>query len=79
MEDIGNTPGTFFKVVEQTKRMRYVSFSRICVYLDILKEIPDNIKLSWHDEEWIQPIDYEHIPSDAVGAMNTATSSDNAN
>lgn len=61
MKDIENAIGTFFKVAEQTKRMRYVSFARICVYLDISKELPENIKLTWHDEEWIQPIDYEHI------------------
>ena len=62
MEDIGNALRTFVKVVEQTKRMRYVSFAQICVYLDISKELPENIKLTWNDEEWIQPIDYKHIP-----------------
>ena len=50
------------KIVEQTNLMRYVSYARICVYLDISKELPESIKLSWHDEEWLQPIDYEHIP-----------------
>ena len=42
--------------------MRYVSYARICVYLEISKDLSTNIKLSWHDEEWIQEIDYEHIP-----------------
>lgn len=44
------------------KRMRYVYFSHVCVLLDISKELLENIKLSWHDEEWIQPINYEYIP-----------------
>ena len=42
--------------------MRFVSFARIYVYLDISKEFPSSIKLSWQDEEWEQEIDYEHIP-----------------
>ena len=62
MEDIGNALGTFIKVAEQTKKMRYVSFAQICVYLDISKDLPENIKLNWHDEVWVQPLDYEHIP-----------------
>lgn len=37
-------------------------YARIYVYLDISKELPESIKLSWHDEEWLQAIDYEHIP-----------------
>ena len=35
LADIGNTLGVFIKVAEQTRRMRYVSYVRICVYLDI--------------------------------------------
>ena len=42
--------------------MRYASYAQICVYLDISKELPASIKFSWHNEEWIQDIDYEHIP-----------------
>ena len=62
LADIGNMLGVFVKVAEQTKQMRYVSYARICVYLDISKELPASIKLSWHDEDWIQDIDYKHIP-----------------
>ena len=47
--------------MEQIKWMRYVSYVSIFVYLDISKELLESIKLSWHDEEWLQPIDYEHI------------------
>ena len=36
--------------------------ARICVYLDLSKELPEVINLSWEDEEWLQPIDYEQIP-----------------
>ena len=61
LRDIGNALGEFIKVSEQTKVHRYTSFSRICVYLDLSKELPEAINLSWEDEEWLQPIDYEHI------------------
>ena len=62
LEDIGNTLGTFVKVAEQTKKMRYVSYAWICVYLDISKDLPKSIKLCCQDEEWIQDMDYENIP-----------------
>ena len=41
--------------------MRYVSYAKICVYLDISKELLENIKLTWQDEKWVKIIDYEHI------------------
>lgn len=53
--------GAFVEVDDQTKRMRYVSYAQICVYLDISKELPTGIKLSWQDIELIQDIDYEDI------------------
>ena len=52
LRDIGNALGEFIKVSEQTKAQRYTSFARICVYLDLSKELPEAIKLSWEDEEW---------------------------
>lgn len=52
LADIGNALEAFVKVVEQTKRMWFVSFTRICVYLDISKDLPSSIKLSWQDQEW---------------------------
>lgn len=42
--------------------MRYISYARICVYMDISKELPEEVKISWEDEKWFQPINYEHIP-----------------
>ena len=62
MEDIGNALRDFVKIVDQTKKMRYVSYDRICVYLDISKDPLESIKLSRQDKKWIQDIDYEHIP-----------------
>jgi len=62
LEDIGNTLGNFVKVSEQTKLSRYTSYARICVYMNISKDLPEAINLSWEDEEWLQPLDYEHIP-----------------
>lgn len=62
LTDIGKPLGVFVKVVHQMKRMRNVSYAHIYVYLDISNDLPTNIKLSWHDEDWIQDIDYKHIP-----------------
>ena len=62
LKDIGNTLGEFIKVLEQTKVQRYTSFARICVYMDLSKELSKVISLNWEDEEWIQPIDYEQLP-----------------
>ena len=54
--------GIFVKVSKQTKQIRYTSYARICLYLDISKDLPNGIELSWDDEEWFQEIDYEQIP-----------------
>ena len=62
LTNIGNTLGIFVKVSKQTKQMRYTSYARICLYLDIAKDLPDGIDLYWYDKEWFQAIDYEHIP-----------------
>jgi len=62
LQDIGNSLGEFVKVSEQTKLQRYISYARICVYMDLSKELPEAIRLNWEDEEWIQPLDYEQLP-----------------
>ena len=54
--------GTFIKVSKQTRQRKYISFARICIYLDISRDLPDGIELTWEDEEWFQAIDYEQIP-----------------
>ena len=46
LKDIGNTLGEFIKVAEQTKAQRYTSFARICVYLDLSKELLEAISLN---------------------------------
>ena len=57
--DIGNSLGTFIKVSEQTRQRKYISYARICIYLDISRDLPDGIELTWEDEDWFQAIDYE--------------------
>jgi hypothetical protein len=59
---IGNTIGIYVKSSEATKQWRYTSYARICVYLNIAKPLPGSITLEYHDEDWSQTIDYEHIP-----------------
>jgi hypothetical protein len=59
---IGNTIGVYVKSSEATKQRRYTSYARICVYLNIAKPLPGSIILEYHDEDWMQTIDYEHIP-----------------
>ena len=63
LQDIGNTLEELVKIVEQNKQQRHTKFSCICVYMDLSKEILEVIILNWEDEEWMQPIKYEHIPS----------------
>jgi hypothetical protein len=59
---IGNTIGIYVKSSEATKQRRYTSYARICVYMNIAKPLPGSITLEYHDEDWSQTIDYEHIP-----------------
>ena len=54
MKDLGKTIGKFFKSLEQTKEVRYISYARIRVYMDLSRELLEAINLSWEDEEWIQ-------------------------
>jgi hypothetical protein len=41
---------------------RYISYARICVYMNVANALPESIIVSYQDEEWTQPLDYEHIP-----------------
>ena len=54
LRDIGNSIGEFLKVVEQTRLQRYTSFARICVYMDLSKDLSEAVSLNWEYEEWIQ-------------------------
>ena len=38
--------------------------------MDLLREIPKAINLTWDDEDWTQPIDYENMPFDVGNGMN---------
>jgi hypothetical protein len=62
LEDLGNTLGIFLQASKKIRKMTYKSYSHIHVYMDISKYLLEGIKLSWEDEEWFQPLDYEHIP-----------------
>jgi len=52
LEGIGNTIGSFVKVSESTKRGRYTSYARICVYMNISDPLPEYIELEYHAEVW---------------------------
>ena len=59
---IENTIGSFVKIAETTKKGRYTSYARICVYMNISDSNPDTVELEYHEEVWQQTLDYEHIP-----------------
>ena len=54
LRNIGNSIREFVKFVEQTRLQRYTTFARICVYMDISKDLPEVVRLNWDDKEWIQ-------------------------
>jgi hypothetical protein len=58
---IGNTIGVYVKSSEAMKQRRYTSYVHICVHQNISKPLPRSITLEYHDEDWMQTIDYEHI------------------
>ena len=41
---------------------RYTTYARICVEMDLSGALPNEIILEVLDEEWVQAVDYEHIP-----------------
>lgn len=55
---IGNGLGEFIKVVEETTLLRYTSYTLISVYMKLGHALLDSVSLL----EWIQPLDYEHVP-----------------
>lgn len=59
---IGNKLGHFIKASEATRRGKYTSYARICVEMDLSGALPDEVILEVFDEEWVQTMDYEHIP-----------------
>ena len=73
LEDLGKTIGKIFKSLEQTKEVRYISYARIHVYMDLSRELPEAINLSWEDEEWIQDYIMRMFHSDASVSMSMGT------
>jgi len=45
LEGIGNSIRTFVKVGESTKRGKYTSYARICVYMNIVEPLPEYIEV----------------------------------
>lgn len=41
---------------------KYTSFARTCVEMDLSRALPDEKILEVFYEEWVQVIDYEHVP-----------------
>ena len=62
LKSIGNGLGEYIRTAEETKLRRYTSYARICVFMRLDKALPESVSLSHHDYEWIQPLDYEHVP-----------------
>ena len=54
--------GEYIKAAEETKLRRYTSYACICVFMRLDKALLDSVSLSHDDYEWIQPLDYEHVP-----------------
>lgn len=52
LEGIGNSIGIFVKVAESTRSGRYISYVRICVYMNIIERLPKFIELEYHDKVW---------------------------
>lgn len=59
---IGNKLGCYVKASEATRRGKYTSFARICVEMDLSGALLEEIILEVFDQEWVQTVDYEHIP-----------------
>ena len=62
LEGVGNTNESFVKIEKSTKKGRYTSYTRICVYTNIANPISRLVELEYHKEVWQQTLEYEHIP-----------------
>jgi len=61
LKAIGNKLGHFLKISKVTLRGKYTSYARICLDMDLLGALPDEVILEVYDEEWVQTVYYEHI------------------
>jgi hypothetical protein len=48
--------------LKSTLKGRYTSYARICIELDVLGALPEELSLEFKDGKWIERIDYEKIP-----------------
>jgi len=62
LSTIGNKLGRFVKASKATRREKHTSFARICVEMDLSGAPLNEVILEVFDEEWVQIVDYEHIP-----------------
>ena len=62
MNTIGDKLGNFLKISEATIKGKYTSFAQICVEMDLSGALLEEIILDVYDEDWVQIVDYEHIP-----------------
>lgn len=62
LEGIGNSIGRFVKVVDSTRRGRYMSYAQIYFYMNIMEPLPEFVEPEYQDEVWQRPLNYEHIP-----------------
>lgn len=60
--DIYNALGEFIKTAKETKINPHATYTRICVYMNIAESLPGKVSLLHDDYEWIQTVDYEHVP-----------------
>lgn len=61
LEQIGNKFGTFIKASEATLQKRYTSCAIICVEMDVIGALHEELWLEYRDEVYFQAIDYEQI------------------
>ena len=60
LEGIGNSIGKFIKTTLERIDERIYTFARICVEVDLRKGLPDNIRLIYKQQNWLQVLDYEN-------------------
>jgi len=60
LEGIGNSLGKYIKTDLERIDERIYTFARICVEVDLSKGLPDNIKLIYKQQIWLQVLDYEN-------------------
>jgi hypothetical protein len=59
---IRNKLGKYVKTLKATLKGRYTSYARICIEMDVLGALPEELSLEFKDGKWIERIDYEQIP-----------------